>query len=265
MLLLRPLGKSRPPVVVGVSQHGKAAFVSARADEVRALLAGGIAVCLPDLRGTGETSFDSARSYNSASTSLSATEWMFGKTSLGARLRDLRSVLRYLRTRTDLEASGVALWGDSFAPTNPPGFTDALLGEGPQPHMSEPLGGLLALLGALFEDEVRAVIARGTLAGYRAVLRDRYCYVPHDALVPGALTLGDLDEVAAALAPQPLRLEALVDGRNVVVGEREARERFAITLRAYASSPDRLQFAPTRPDDLAAWLRRALSDQRHTE
>jgi hypothetical protein len=38
--------------------------------------------------------------------------------------------------------------------------------------------------------------------------------VPHDALVPGALTAGDLCDVAAALAPRPLRLEGLVDGQN---------------------------------------------------
>ena len=139
---------------------------------------------------------------------------MLGQTLLGSRLRDLRSVLRYLRTRPDLDPARFALWGDSFAPVNPPDLRDPLLGEGEPPNQSEPLGGLLALLGALYEEGIAVVAARNTLPGYLSVLADAYCYVPHDAIVPGALTAGDLCDIAAALAPRPLRIEGLVDGRN---------------------------------------------------
>ena len=47
--------------------------------------------------------------------------------------------------------------------------------------MAEPLGGLLALFGALFEDDVRAVSVHGGLAGYESLLLSPFCYVPHDA------------------------------------------------------------------------------------
>src|SRR6185369_12961472 len=58
LLLLRPAGNSggRLPVVVAVSEHGKREILASRAREIELLLKSGRAVCLPDVRGTGETS-----------------------------------------------------------------------------------------------------------------------------------------------------------------------------------------------------------------
>ena len=84
----------------------------------------------------------------------------------------------------------------------------------PYPNQAEPMGGLLALFGALFEDSVRAVVVRGGLIGYDSLLQGPFCYVPHDVLIPGALTMGDLGDVATALAPRSLRIEGMVDGVN---------------------------------------------------
>jgi hypothetical protein len=138
---------------------------------------------------------------------------MLGQTLAGSRLRDVRSVLRFLRTRADLDAERVAVWGDSFAATNARGQDLAVpLDADPFPHQAEPLGGLLALFTALFEDDVRAVYVRGGLTGFESLLQGQFYYVPHDALIPGALTAGDLRDVAASLAPRPLRMEGLVDG-----------------------------------------------------
>src|SRR5262249_14202203 len=106
LLLLVPArtGNARLPVVVGFAQEGKQALLKKQSDVVADLLAGGVAVCLPDLRGTGETRPGDGRSRTSAATSISATELMAGRTLVGLRVRDLRSVLRYLRTRSDLDA-----------------------------------------------------------------------------------------------------------------------------------------------------------------
>src|SRR5262249_41682017 len=154
------------------------------------LLRGGVAVCLPDLRGIGETRpAGDTRGRGSASTSLSATELMLGQTLVGARLRDLRAVLRYLRSRPEVDPSRIGLWGDSFAPVNPDDRTlEVPLAAARLPDQAEPLGAALALFGALFEDGVRAVSARGGLAGYDTLLHSPFCYVPHDAVVPGAVT-----------------------------------------------------------------------------
>ncbi|HUR38498.1 MAG TPA: hypothetical protein VM222_03350 [Planctomycetota bacterium] len=216
MLLLIPphAADLRLPVVVAVAQGGKLGFLKERSAEIAALLKGGVAVCLPDLRGTGETRPDSDRSWRSESTDIAATELMLGRTLVGLRVRDLRSVLRYLRTRTDVDATRFGLWGDSFAPVNAPDrrFEMPLEVDG-QPTLAEPLGGLAALFGAFFEPEVAAVYLRGGLSGYRSLLDSPFCFVPYDALVPGALTAGDLRDVAATLAPR-VRLEGLVDGFN---------------------------------------------------
>jgi hypothetical protein len=183
---------------------------------------------------------------------------MLGQTLLGSRLRDVRSVLGYLRARRDLAISSFALWGDSFAPTNPGGFPDPLLSDEPPPAHSEPLGGILALLGALYEEDVRAVAARGMLGGYQAALRDRFCYLPYDVVVPGALRAGDLCDVAAALAPSPLRLERLVDGRNCLLSQEEAGRLFEPARHAYGGAPHRFCLHQPGDDGVAAWLVAAL-------
>jgi cephalosporin-C deacetylase-like acetyl esterase len=261
MLLLLPQASASKQLslVIGLSQEGKEKFLGENVDAIAELLARNVAVCLPDVRGTGETRPDSPRDPQTEATSISATELMLGQTLLGSRLRDLRSVLRYLRARRDLEFQRIALWGDSFASVNPAQFTDPLMGEGGSPPHSEPLGGLLALFGALYEDTVHTVVARRTLAGYQSVLRDRFCYIPHDAIVPGALSAGDLCDVAAALAPRPLRLEGLVDGRNRLMEEQDLRRLFDPTIQAYRAASDKLLLMHRPNDSIAAWLVKSLN------
>ena len=56
LLLLPSTSRSfSMPCVVCVAQDGKAGFLAQRADEIAQLSVRGIAVCLPDLRGTGES------------------------------------------------------------------------------------------------------------------------------------------------------------------------------------------------------------------
>ena len=59
---------------------------------------------------------------------------------------------------------------------------------------------------------------RGGLPGFDSLVQGPFFYVPHDALVPGAPMAGDLCDVAASLAPCPLRMEGLVDGLNRAIG-----------------------------------------------
>ena len=49
---------------------------------------------------------------------------------------------------------------------------------------------------------------------FLSVLEDRFCHIPQDVIVPGILEVTDLGEIAASIAPRPLLLEKLVDGRN---------------------------------------------------
>lgn len=214
LILLLP-AQGRAPIVVGVAQEGKRGFLKERSEAVTALLNAGIAVALPDLRGTGETRPGDGRGRSSGATSISSTDLMLGRPLVGSRLKDLRSVLRYLRSRADVDGTRIALWGDSFTQPYDAGENlSAPLEGGESFRHAEPLGAILALLGALFEPDVRAALARGGLEGYYALLESPFCYVPHDALVPGAVTIGDLPAVAKALAPRPVRVESQVDAQN---------------------------------------------------
>lgn len=100
----------------------------------------------------------------------------------------------------------------------------------------------MALLGALYEDDVRAVYVRGGLSDFASVLESPFCFVPHDVVVPGVLTVGDLCDVAAALAPRAVCLEGMVDGLNRIVPDAELAGRYepARTAFAAAGATDRL-------------------------
>ncbi len=265
LLLLVPAHApdEHPSVVVAFAQQGKQALLEERAADLAELLRGGVAVCLPDLRGTGETHPGDGRGRQSTATGLASTEQMLGATLLGERLRDLRSVLRYLRSRRDVDGRKPALWGDSLAAPNPEDRQTAVpLDADPLPEPSEPLGGLLALFGALFEEDVQAVCARGGLVGYASLLESPFVYVPHDAIVPGALTAGDLNDVAAALAPRPLRLEGLVNGLNQLVVP-EGLAALEPVRAAYRSAPDRLQLLRKAPesDPPGRWMLARLREK----
>jgi hypothetical protein len=272
VVLVPPHAKgTRLPAVVPVAQEGKQGFLKQRADTIAALLRGGVAVCLPDLRGTGETRpAGDSRGRASTSTSLSASEFMLGRTLLGSRVRDLRAVLRFLRREApagdkspqlacEIDPARIALWGDSFAPLNPAGEKlDAPLDSDRMPKQAEPLGGLVTLFAALYEPTVRAVYARGGLSGYAALLESQFFYVPHDALVPGALTVGDISDVTAVLAPRSVRLEGLVDGLNRQVGATALPKVYAPASAAYraARAEERLTLnaEPATAEEVARWL-----------
>jgi dienelactone hydrolase len=259
LTLLRPAKtEGRSPVVVGLAYEGKARFAGERAAEIAALLNGGAAVCLADLRGTGETGADQGNGWDvessGASMWVSTSELMFGRTMLGLRLRDLRSVLAYLRTRPDVHAARVALWGESFSPMNPPDFVDPPLKTETPPPLAEPLGATLALLAPLFEEGVVSVAARGGLVSFAAMLATPFFQVPHDMLVPGLLEVGDVADLAAALAPLPLRFEAPVDGRNRAVSEADLADALRPAADAYADRRDRFVLSAQRRDDLVPWL-----------
>jgi hypothetical protein len=251
----------RRPVVICIAQQGKGEFLARRAAEIGQLLAQGVIVCLADLRGMGETSPGPDRTYTAAVTEISAENLKLGQPLLGSRLRDLRAVIRYLATRDDIDSSRLALWGDSFAPANPGEFVDPPLRTNYPPYSAEPAGAILAILGALFEENVKAVVARGCLTSYAAILDAPAFYVPHDSVVPGALETADIPDLAATLAPLPLRLESFVDGRNRLASRESLDEALTAVRKAYAASPPRLAVNAASQSDAGTWLARALASE----
>jgi cephalosporin-C deacetylase-like acetyl esterase len=255
LLLLLPEGNQTRSVVVAVAQGGKDRFLTGRAKELETLLRAGLAICLPDVRGTGETS---PSEEDDSDRGLAQREFDLSRSLLGSRLKDLRTVLAYLRARADFDRKGIALWGESFAPPNPPNlYLDELQHEaGPQIQRSaDPLGAHLCLLAGLYEDDVRAIAARGGLAGYLSVLEDAFTYTPMHVILWGILKTGDVADIAGALVPRPVALAELVGGRNIRVSTAELGKIFEPAQRAYREARAADQFtASSEPRDVAAWF-----------
>src|SRR5262249_27354635 len=76
LLLMPPRRETRPPVVVALAQGGKQAFLKNQATALAGLLQAGVAVCLPDVRGTSETRPGDDRARTSAATAHAASEEM---------------------------------------------------------------------------------------------------------------------------------------------------------------------------------------------
>jgi cephalosporin-C deacetylase-like acetyl esterase len=215
-LLITPKdAKGKLPVVLMVSSSGKQAFLKERGPAIVAFLNAGVAVCLPDVRGTGETrSGDGSAGRGSSRTSISQTNLILGQTVMGSQLRDLRSVIRWLRARKDIDATKLAVWGDSFAKVNPQDAKLAVPLDAPElPAIAEPGGSLLAAFAGLFEGGATVLYARGGLASYAQMIESPYLYVPHDVVIPGAVTTGDLPILFLSTARYH-RDEITVDGRN---------------------------------------------------
>jgi cephalosporin-C deacetylase-like acetyl esterase len=248
------------PLVVGVAQGGKAGFLRERSQVIASLLKAGVAVCLPDLRGTGETRPGDGRGRRSAATSISSSELMLGQTMVGSRLKDLRTLLAVLRARPEIDAARIGLWGDSFAPFNARDRNlNVPLDAADFPDQSEPLGHLLVLLGGLYEEDIAVVAsARGGLWGYQSVLESQFMYLPHDVVVPGARVNRDLNAIAAALAPRPLWMGGLVDGLNRRLTAEDSQLKCEGIHHAYehAGSPDNfVERQDAEPgEEFAQWL-----------
>ena len=215
-MLLKPAQPGgRAPAVLAFSQHAGGAFLRERLEDLRALVNAGAFVCIADLRGAGDAN------RGPGGMGLAATELMLDSTLTGGRVKDARSVFRYLAARPEIDPARIALWGDSFSPVNPPSITpyESLGRElGPnRMNQAEPMGQLVALFTALYEDGARAVATRGGLVSFASALEDRFCYIPLDAVVPGILEVTDLPDVAAALKPRAVMQQAQVDGRNRAV------------------------------------------------
>lgn len=259
LLLPQVEAGKKSPLVMGVAQQGKQAFLRERAEEIAKLLSHGVAVALPDVRGTGESSPGDDRDRRSAATSISATHWMLGETLLLRRLIDLRLVKRHLLARPELDKNRIAIWGDSFAKVNPPETKlEVPYTAANRPALAEPLGGLLALTLPLYENDLRAIAIRGGLSDYASLLDGPCCYVPHDAIVPSVLREDDLVDLAFFAAPRPILLEGLVDGQNRRISQAEAERRYAFASSTYeakgAAKQLRLDQQPSHPTSIADWL-----------
>jgi len=247
-------GSNRKPVVIAIAQGGAAEFAKQRKLELEKLLAAGIIVAIPELRGANEYQAGSSRGRTSADTQFSVSMQVFGETLLGQRLRDLRAALAECRRSPQVDPQKIALWGDSFAPVLP-ADTDFHVPHGIEPRLTpaEPLGQLLALLAALYEDDLHAISISGGILSYQQALSHYQMLIPHDAAVPGAIAAGDLPELVAAAAQRPLRMSRMVNERNQRVAPDRVRAFYESALTVRGADLARIEFAGDE-SSAADWL-----------
>ena len=244
--LLWPSGldNARSRVVIGVTQEGNRCLRSERRSLIQSLLGQKVAVCLSELRGIGDGRHGELyRGRLSPSASVAATSLMLGGSVLSSRVRDLCTVIAYLGNREDIDRTRIGLWGDSLAAPNRDGEELAVpLNATPYPERGEPFGGVATLLAALYESHIQAVYVHGGLVSYASILDEPFVYQPADSLIRGVLTIADLPDICAALAPRSLRMEGLVDGCNRRVSRTQVEETYYLARSAYARAerPDRL-------------------------
>jgi hypothetical protein len=202
--------------VLAVCSQGKSRLWRELPQDIATLVERGSVVCLVDPRGIGESTLGEGRGRRSAATSLASTRLMHEGTLLGDQVRDLRTVVKWLRARPGLGERPLAFWGDSFAPGNEPNanFRQPRDDDDALPRPAEPQGPLIALFTALYEDQTAAVYTHGGLESWRAWLTESLILAPYDSLAPGALTVADIVDIADALGPCRVRLEGSVDGWN---------------------------------------------------
>jgi cephalosporin-C deacetylase-like acetyl esterase len=184
LLLVPKEGKEKAPVVVMVAQGGKAGFLKERSKEIEGFLKAGVVVCLVDVRGAGETAAGTSAERGSSRTSISQTNLILGQPVVGLQLRDLRTIIRWLRARKNINGKKLVLWGDSFAKVNPDMVRFAVPLDAPDlPQYAEPGGKLLVSLAGLYEGPVTFVYARGGLFSSRDLWDSAYHYLPHETIV----------------------------------------------------------------------------------
>lgn len=113
------------------------------------------------------------------------------------------------------------------------------------------MGPVLALLTALYEDDVTAVACSGGLVSFLSVLEHRFCQVPQDVIVPGMLEVTDLGEIAASIAPRAVFLQRMVDGLN-------KRVPVSAVEKEYGTAPSVMIGEKSENLSIGEWLSQAL-------
>jgi hypothetical protein len=162
-----------------------------------------------------------------------------------------------------IDKSRIAIWGESLAKVNPPDHRIAVpLGIDEEPAHSEPLGPMLALLAAVYDPDVKTVLARGGLVSIRSVLDSQFVYLPHDAVIPGAVNAGDLADLGAAISPRSLRIDAPVTGLNQPASAELIQQEWQSATDSYQTAKAAKNFElSSKMQPAARWLVDSLQNK----
>lgn len=226
-------GDKRPAVII-VDENGKrAAFERGIVD---ALIDHGFVVLAIDYRGTGETAGTvPAIGFGPAMPEYNLTNYSLfvGRPLAGARLADIRCATDFLTNRTDVATNQIAIVGRGR-------------------------GALSAVLAASFDERLRCIVADEFVTSL--VINEEFVDIGLEYLIPGILTVADMPQLLACLAPRPLLISNPVDGRRRAISSDDCNQQLRFTAGVYKMSTanDSLRVSRSKAEasasDLAAWL-----------
>ncbi len=187
----------RRPVVLALAGHGLGSreVIGAwpdgggrepegyQADFALSLVRCGFVVAVPEIAGFGQRQGDfsglaaAGSPVPSTCQHLATLAWHLGASVLGLRVADTRRLIDYLGTLPGVDAGRLGAMGISG-------------------------GGMLALFTACLDERIRALVVSGYYATFQSsVLAMQHCWCN---FVPGLHQLGEMDQLAALVAPRPL-------------------------------------------------------------
>ncbi len=172
----------------------------------QALAEAGYLVCVVEQRGLGRRLTDQVedRGYPSSCRHLAFTYLLQGRTLLGERCWDGMAALDYLTTRSDVVPEQIGCTGHSG-------------------------GGCTALWLSLLDERITAVV----VSGYFNAFKDSILAMPHCECnyVPGLVSLGEMGDLAAWMAPRPF---CIIHGQQDAIFPVEAAQtQYETVLNAY--------------------------------
>ena len=162
---------------------------------IQALLAEGLVVADPQVRGSGST-------VPAAEPTFQLLSLAMGKHLFATRIFDLLRVVDFLQTDSNCQKLKITLWGEGIRE------------------------GMMALYAAAIDSRVDSVVATHGLISYQNVI-DQNGTPNFDWYVPGILRNADAVQIAAAVAPRKVIIEAPVDVRNSAADEQAIAAHYA--------------------------------------
>lgn len=201
-LVLTPHGHNKRGKEVYAGNYGSEAEQAEGEDGERDIalqaVAHGYAAIAPDVRGFNEMS--RAEDFNgpigSSCNELQRMALLHGRTLIGERVHDMGRLLDYAATRPEIDASRVAITGNSG-------------------------GGTVSLFAAALDDRIKAAVP----GSYFCTFFDSIVSVHHCVcnVVPGIMGMGEMYDVAGLIAPRPfLAVNGLEDPIFPIDATREA-------------------------------------------
>ncbi len=176
-------------------------------------------VALVDVRGFGETmsprsvreeGVDYFDPRDGMDADFAYAAFFLGRPLLGMRVWDALQVVKYLRTRADVDAKRISIVGRGWA-------------------------GLVALFAGAVDSEISGVAIEGVPASYSEVAQSELYNHPASLMLPGVLREFDLSDVYASLAPRPLLVLDPVEVLMRKMTRQDAYSAFAPVQKAFAA------------------------------